>query len=331
MKEKILIKNDEVRVISPMYSYGADKHLEPRPTELKGLLRNTYRIANPYLDVNSLYKYEVAFFGGQLKVNGESIAKASPMQIYMTEKEKSSDINKIQLLFHRKKSPDPEAYDYGKIFRLKLLINDKPDELISISFLENRDVKQWYTDLFNLSLLIGGIGKRTRRGRGCMTTDELSKISSKDLLQKVTELLNSVCGYDVYNFSKDTVKLAHTEKDTDKQRPYIREIFCGELLLKNKKSVEQYLRKIDWASHYMADKYGNNRATGYCMNGRFASSVIVSLAETKEGIVPVYTILNARYKFENKDEQDIKNEQYEFINIVENEEKIRKIEAGEKI
>lgn len=308
MIKKIPLSIHSVKVISPMFSYGNGKYsLEPRPTELKGLLRNTYRIANPKLDAKTLYQREVELFGGQLEINKEVVVKASPLCIDMSEQTKNASISKQELRLHREKewyengklqkNYPVKMYDIGKIFTLKLSIRYGCHDFSSIPYLKDKEPIQWYEDLFRLSLLIGGIGKRSRRGRGCMTTDDLLKISYEELSKETAELLNNVCCHTAYSVQEGKVVLA-SSKGNDNNRPYIKEIRFGQPLEDmTKDAVKLYLKKVDQASHNIKSTYTVPYATGFVKPKpepkRFSSSVIVSLAEIEDGIVPVYTLLNA--------------------------------------
>lgn len=326
MTEKIPI--DRIKVISPMFSYG-NGQLEPRSTELKGLIRNTYRISNPELDVQTLYKQEVNLFGGQLKEDREVTIKASPLRIQMLEQTTGSDIDKLKLRLHHKQEwlengkwqknyPYP-MYNTGKLFEVNLSINYNSSDFSTILVLRDKKPLQWYTDLFNLSLILGGIGKRSRRGRGCMTTAELLNISKNDLPSYVVNLLNNVCGKEIYTVCDKRVTLKSSAIKVN-NRPYIKEIRFGNTLIQaTRQDVNEYLKKVDQASHEIEDKYGNYKATGFAKGeNRFASSAIVSLAEIKEGIVPVYTLLHAvckNGKFNRY--HNAAEEQYAFVDIIE--------------
>lgn len=324
MITKISLSIHSVKVISPMFSYGKYS-LEPRPTELKGLLRNTYRIANPKLDAKTLYQREVELFGGQLEINKEIAVKASPLRIEISEQTKNSNVSKQKLRLHREekwfenrreqKNYPFNIYDIGKIFTLKLSIHFGCHDFSSIPFLKDKESIQWYEDLFHLSLLIGGIGKRSRRGRGCMTTDDLPKILNDDMPKNVAELLNNICGSTVYRAHAEKVILVSSEGN-DNSRPYIKEIRFGQPLQEiTKDSVNAYLKKVDQASHDIRDIISKPYVTGFVRPKRFASSVVVSLAEIEDGIVPVYTLLNAVSKgivF-----KDAEREQNAFIDNIE--------------
>jgi len=324
MIKKISMNIHSIKVISPMFSYG-NRLLEPRPTELKGLLRNTYRVANPKLDMKILYQREVELFGGQLENNGEIVVKASPLCIEMSEQTKGSNISKQKLRLHHEetwfengreqKNYPFDIYDVGKIFTLKLSIDFIFHNFSSVPFLKDEESIQWYEDLFLLSLLIGGIGKRSRRGRGCMATDDLPKISNNDLPKKVAKLLNNICGSAVYSVQEGKVGLV-ISKGSVNDRPYIKEIRFGRKLKDmTKESVNAYLKKVDQASHNIKNTFTEPYATGFVRPKRFASSVVVSLAEIEDGIVPMYTLLYAVCK--DKTFKNAEVEQNAFIDNIE--------------
>lgn len=324
MITKIPLSIHSVKVISPMFSYGKYS-LEPRLTELKGLLRNTYRIATSKLDAKTLYQHEVELFGGQLEINKEVVVKASPLCIDMSEQTKNASVSKQKLRLHHEeewyeneklqKNYPVKMYDISKIFTLKLSIRYGCRDFSSIPYLKDKEPIQWYEDLFRLSLLIGGIGKRSRRGRGCMTTDDLLKISYEELSKKTAELLNNVCCHTAYSVQEGKVVLA-SSKGNDNNRPYIKEIRFGQLLQEiTKDSVYAYLKKVDQASHDIRDIISRPYVTGFVRPKRFASSVIVSLAEIKDGIVPIYTFLNAVCK--NKTFKNTEAEQSAFVDNIE--------------
>ena len=316
-------------VISPMFSYGNGR-LEPRETEVKGLLRNTYRIANPALDLKTLYQREMMLFGGQvLEKSGEITTKASPLRIRMLEIEQKLGVGKQRLrlridedIFYDSKGKEQKNfkkfhYEKGKLFDIELAVNSIFANFASIPYLKGEDPVTWYTELFYLSLVLGGIGKRSRRGRGCMSADALKQKSINELPEWVAGHLNKVCGESAYIIKGNGVKLLNSF-DKDHDRPFIREVRFGKL--QNTAGVNEYLKKVDTASHEIKGSFHRPNATGFVQGKyRFASSLVVSLTEVKEGIVPVYTLLNAASNTVKFYEQY--KEQQEFIKM---------IEAGEK-
>lgn len=306
MKEPISIP---CRVISPMFSYG-NGLLEPRATEIKGLLRNTYRIANPDLDLKTLYQYETMLFGGHsLDKSGEIAMKASPLRIQMYEQKLKSDTDKQLLRLHVKErvsydENNKQQVNYGqpcfrrgKLFEIILSITSECDDFSSIPHLKNEDPVRWYTELFHLMLVLCGIGKRSRRGRGCMTADKLLQIPESELPKWVAAHLNEVCGTRAYTESGNRVSMLESFGSAH-DRPFIKEIRFGKL--QNAADVNEYLKKVDKASHEIKGDFRWPNATGFARGqsrfargqSRFASSVIVSLTEIRDGVVPVYTLLN---------------------------------------
>lgn len=331
----------KIEVVSPMFSYG-NKQLEPRPTELKGLIRNTYRIANPYLGLSELYKNEMGLFGGQIKEKDDILIKSSPLRIQILEGKSKLKTNRQKLRLHhdeeywkdgrKLENKLCDMYELGTVFDVNLLLNLNVD-FSSISFIEHALPIQWYENLIYLALLIGGIGKRSRRGRGSMTVEHLKNIEEPILARTIVDLLNKVSGHQNYILlSSGNIKLTD-EKQADANRPYIKEICFGKIL-KNPtaENVNSYLESVDIASHYIKGKDGSRNifrwpyATGF-ISPRFASSVIVSLAQIKDGIIPIYTLLHAvdiQCKIKNSPQKKIyfKNvlhEQCDFIKMIEKE------------
>ena len=283
-KEKYLMEqilSKKLQVISPMFSYGAPKILEARPTELKGLMRYIYRIASVEKDVRALYYRESELFGGTVEKEAK---KASPIRINMQIINSDSKNNK--LVMH--KGFTAESFDCKTIFEVKFFYHD----IIS----ENRFD---YKNLFYLSLILGGIGKRSRRGRGCMTVDEISSMSKDEQLRFVAKQLNAICncGYDIYRISGDEIINNKYDVVKNYNRPIIHKIMIGKKI----DDTDEFYIKLDNACHEIHDnknsyiKYGvqyNKYATGYAYKSeKFASSVMVSITKTREGLYPVYTFV----------------------------------------
>lgn len=172
MKKSIL----HCTVISPMFSYGNQK-VELRPSELKGLMRYIYRIANHQSRTELLYEAEGKRFG-----DAEKYASPVRMQMKMLDEKQVR-----QSLMLHKEAPDrnPRMLNFSAGTTFEIIIRT----------LSGTDIEgithECYKDHVILSLVLGGLGKRTRRGRGCVTIAELNK-NNQQLLFWVTEQLNTI-------------------------------------------------------------------------------------------------------------------------------------------
>lgn len=277
------ILSEELKVISYMFSNGAGI-LEARPSELKGLMRYIYRIASVEEDTVELYYRESELFGGKIK---KEKLKASPLKVFMTEdrSQKNFDIEK-RLVVHKNKT-EQKCFKAGKIFDLKLFYHDNCTD-------NNFD----YKSLCYLSLIIGGIGKRVRRGRGCMTVKDIKCMSKEDQIKFVTQQLNllnnygkSSCAeiYEIYDHEIRNNQYCSYDDNKKYKRPIIEKIIFGK---KNIDKIDEYLKKVDTACHEIKkDSKYNKFATGYTRNGKLSSSVIVSITKTSDGLYPIYTFV----------------------------------------
>ncbi|GGE35355.1 hypothetical protein GCM10011391_12600 [Pullulanibacillus camelliae] len=325
------------KVISPMFSYGNGKgikKLEPRPTELKGLLRYVYRIASVESDTEKLYKWETALFGGQTSGATEKAKiKASPLRLQFQENKSRRCKGKQSLRRHVDKNTNGNGcmpcYLPGMMFDITLSMLPRTEyKPITSGMPEKKNLMSWYQDLFLLSMVIGGIGRRTRRARGCMTTQMLKEISRKELSEWITQRLNIICGCEAYQTQEDIVD-ASLSPNQITNRPVIEQIRIGRPI----SNVDDYLMKIDNAAHktraIKRDKYatgftkqkqkqkqnGKPKHRSKCLPNRLASPAIVSLVEIKEGLFPVYTLVKAIYNGEPLDLE--RQERMQFLQDIE--------------
>ena len=324
-KEKCITK--EFEVITPIFSYGANNSdsadPEIRPASIKGMMRYMFRIAT--LESDKLFELESKIFG-------DATNKASPIRLAVVTKPKI-DSKPRQFLLHKykgkKKSIPPETH-----FTLRMSLRQKHlQDLKCLEKLEKKKQSQvldeeeekdfkrlkeenlkslnWYQTLIKLSFILVGLGQRSRkgRGRGCSKNYDTEESLKNDILKQLTE----ISGKGVYDFENiNSKKMIIFKGNSDVKRPIIEKIVFGET---KEKGWEDFLRKLDWASHDIKDE-GNERknavkspilkedknqfnreswgqrrkfhATGNS-SPRFASSIIVGCAQIGEKILPIYT------------------------------------------
>ena len=142
--------------------------------------------------------------------------------------------------------------------------------------------------LFTLTSVLGGVGKRSRRGMGSFSiekvTDGLTQIENlypkniNDLLNLIRSLKNAD-SFDI----KDVNKIVNNLNIKPKF-PFIREIQWG-------KVDSNVLYKISDTTHRMKHEYPQayEILCGSTRNGRFASPIYVTVLE---GNIPLITTLN---------------------------------------
>ncbi|NKI20068.1 type III-B CRISPR module RAMP protein Cmr1 [Paenibacillus dendritiformis] len=311
-------------IISPMFSAG-NQRAELRPSELKGLMRYMFRAAILESETKELYKLESKYFGNAEK-------DASPVRLQF--KPPTLPATSQKFLLHRTEEKKNKQFGFPRDTTFELVIrtrhnNDKDSK-------KYPDIKE-YEEWLALSLVLGGMGKRTRRGRGCVALDEQHSVPKEKLLTWIAEKLNewnhkagitkgAVCGDSPYRVIDDhTIETAETVDLNGFCRPVIEKIILGKEI--KDKDVCKFLEVVDDASHEIKRRHPKKRfATGFAVGKeRFASSVIVSVTRTADQILlPVYTYVKAVYQKDNQ-KDDQKNgafdtdyeERNEFISIIE--------------
>lgn len=306
-------------VISSMFSYGASR-CEPRPTELKGLMRYIYRVASQNMRGSALYARESAAFGGKVD-DGRLESTLRPSPICLQMKCKKKDCEKQLLMLHDNKDPKIKHPDGKKVQNYPKLCY-QPESVFDVRITMRPNLPEgslpceFYKNIFLLSMVLGGIGKRSRRGRGCMTTGELEQILREDLPSRIRDWLNEINlangGNNAYriNGGNDVIFATSTENMSEIHRPVIEEIRIG----KNFADIRCFLKNVDEASHVIESGY-MKRAIGFVKRGRFASSVIVSVTKIRDGYFPVYTFVKPIFRGSPLDPE--KSEREAFLQKIE--------------
>ena len=264
------------QVLSPLMSYGVSKSKpELRATEIKALMRQTFRISHVLLDSKSLFIEESKWFGN---------AKTASSPISLQIKDKKEVCIRQKLLLHDRKSEEAsnrEMHCFSEATEFTLLLRGK-NLLTSDKFKE-------YQDLLRFSIYLGGIGRRSRRGRGAISFRDYMCANKEDLITFLMAMLDK---FSPSCFMRKANTIISSSNPTD--RPTIEKIEIGETL--SEESVQQFLKAVDQASHDSRRKEnGQLFATGAIKHRKitgsekFASSLMVSLVKTKDQcIYPIY-------------------------------------------
>lgn len=281
-----------LKTITPLFLGGADgKTAELRAPSIKGMMRFWWRAINGMGNIKKLHNEENRIFGGTGEGEGRS-----RVIVRVKEEEMFECSNKELILPHKANWTAP-AFKAGKEFKVEIVLT-KNEEIFTFEQFKN---------LFILIILLGGLGRRSRRGFGSLV---ITKINDEDYIPKyglsdILHLLNSLNNN--YKLDKDKIVLC---TNANAAYPFIREIQIGE------KGVDEYetlLVKIGNATSDIRKKYkAQANSLGFAgNNGRFASPVYVSTLLKSGRYYPVITTLNTA--FENKAYKVNKNVQQDFI------------------
>jgi CRISPR-associated protein Cmr1 len=280
------MKTEEItlKVITPMFMLGADnKTPELRPSEFKGMMRFWWRAIRACDDIDKLKKEEVEIFGGSGENEGKSKVKITlkPIQIAYGE---------YRVLPHSE----------TKFFKSNSIKENSTFKILLTTYDDN--YFETAKNALLISILVGGFGKRSRRGFGScqiINSQQLNfeNLSEQEFMNKICETLNKISS--TYSIQKENnnVKIKNNQKGEN--YPWIREIIIG----RGDNSWENLLKRIGNASHKNCDpSLGSGKP-------RMASPVYVSIVKLKDKYYPIITELNfyfpknyPRYNFQKKND-----------------------------
>jgi CRISPR-associated protein Cmr1 len=270
----------EVEIITPMFLGAADpKKAELRVPPIKGMLRFWWRALHSDLVNNgnfiSLKENESEIFGGA----GDKYGK-SKVKIFI--KSEQLKIDKYNPLPH-KYNPLPHRSE--KSFNFDCIAKGQ-------NFNLTLHAPKRIHNLFRFMSIVGGLGKRSRRGFGSF------KIKNDNLLGKIDingllSLVNSVNVNNLFsldNQASNQIIYKNSYNGDKLGYPFLKSIQIG----KERKSYDKLLKDIGQASHDHNSEY-----TGFAKGqNRFASPIYVSVIKIESNYIPVISTLNTA--FENK-------------------------------
>ena len=259
------------KVITPMFLAGADgKTPELRAPSIKGAMRFWWRAMRSDLvgsgGYAALAKEEGALFGG----TGDQASRSSfSLRVSVGEQKVYSE---ERLVPHDSRKGIQKAFAPGQQFQVTILTAKKEniDKLVA---------------LFYVVSVLGGIGKRSRRGMGAFAIAEVKRNGEitenlyPDTVDQLLRLIKKVSTH----FDKKGDKIVCVSSKTP-DYPFIKEIEWG-------KPDSRILDKISRTTHDLKSQNGQvyEVSLGHASGGRFASPIYVSV---KEGNIPVMTTLN---------------------------------------
>lgn len=249
------IINLKCKVITPMFMSGTDRNTaELRASEFKGMMRFWWRAIKSEKNIDALRRDEAIIFGGTGENEGKSKVR---IRVY-PDKVTFGEYKPI--------------YDKGFTFKC---INVESTFYVEIK--SDYDIEV-FKNIFFLSTLLGGFGRRQRRGFGSVYVEDFKILSVDESLEEIKNLLNKIANSKQFHL-KDK-KIINSKHGSN--YPWIRECMIGS----PKESWEEIIRKIKNSSHNHRDPALGNASP------RMASPIFVSIIKVKEGFAPIITVLN---------------------------------------
>jgi len=256
----------ECEVITPMFLGGADGRTpELRPPSIKGAMRFWWRAMNGYLSLKALKEREKEIFGASDEKIGRS--KFS-----------------IRILSDSLQTEEYPPVPH-KNFRFKGI---SPNQNISMILSSQYKIINECSDILKVSLILGGFGKRARRGFGCVRILDVGKQSHnvEYELETILKLVNDISDNKYKIGTGDKIEL---KDNLTAQYPFLKGIQLG----KEYDSWEELLNKVGEASHnHNIDSLGFAKG-----NKRLASPIYVSvLKKPNNKYLPIISTLNTVFE-----------------------------------
>lgn len=279
------------RVLTPLFLGGADGTErdaipELRAPSLKGAMRFWWRAVQAEENRERLKKTEAGIFGGTGKGEGKS---TFGIRMSCTG---SLRFGRYKLLPHH--SGDGNCFcaaaNGGRCRKGMTRIAISPGQEFSVEFFCIRShlafTPEQLKALFIVTSVLGGLGKRSRRGFGSFAVNVINglKLDREVNLEYVHELLELLAP-GKYHLAHNSVAL---NSACGGKYPFIKEIAIG----RRYGSAEELLKAIGNASHNHDKDCLGFVGTGMLKGHRLASPVYVSVISGDAGFRPVITTLN---------------------------------------
>ncbi len=283
----------ECETITPMFLSGADRRTpELRAPSIKGALRFWWRAMHGHLPIEELREKEAKIFGGTGEKESKSLLRIKVENV--NEKR-----GKYKLLPHHTGNFEckycKETGIQGKCSKgfkmpcfavtsmFDVIISFDKDRLkkIQVDFGSSAN-ENYFKFLFEVFQILGGLGKRSRRGFG-----SFQMININFSMQTLVSNLNNISPSS-FKLNNSENQIVNIRSDLKNNIPYIKEIFIGRSYI----SFHELLTTIGEASHSFNYKDGQ---LGYSnkSKGRMSSPLYVSVVKMSDkDYRPIITTLN---------------------------------------
>lgn len=267
-----------LETVTPTFLRGSDNETpELRPPAFKALFRYWWRAAVCETNINTLRKNESDLFGNTkgkspLSIRISGIAAPRP--------------GKYKPLPHTPGNFTIQAYSPKGTFNITLMAPNLAE----------------YEKIAELSVLLGGVGNRSRRGFGSICYQNWNFHNIDELQDKVYQRLDQISPRRFHTGSHEIQNSTVTLPNY----PVIRAIYFGQNLSDD---VNSLLRRIGQATH----THSHNALGG--INPRMASPIHVRIQKVNDQFMPIITQLNSIFP-NNAVPHDYERIQNEFINAI---------------
>lgn len=283
----------ECSIITPLFLVSADpQQVELRAPSFKGGIRFWWRALNGNLGIKDMKKKEAELFGA----SNETIGRSKLCLCIPAKQLEKIDYPPV---------PHWEDKPEKKSSRIPRLPAAEPEQRFQVLLTSTGDktTHEKYQAIFEVALLLGGFGKRSRRGFGSI---EIIKRNGNEYntpgnMKGLLNLLEKI-NQGQFLISEDEKRIV--SKGFTGGYPYVKEIEIG----RKYSDMHGLLKTIGHASSdYICDYLGYAKA-----KDRLASPIYVSIIRNNEGYKPIITTLNTCFNPRYLYHKDQPNNQQDF-------------------
>ena len=291
------------KIITPLFMAGADgKTPELRAPSIKGAMRYWWRALHGHLSLDSKAKRdqekndqlvntglrdrEAIIFGG---TGGDLTESRSSFSIQLINPRLETNIRK--LVPHKERGYTGNAYSEGQTFEVKFRLPGNNEQSWEVKAPINGKQmvifdRERLIALFHLTCILGGFGRRVRRGMGSVYIERLNASNSQQELMispnpELSEIHRLISLFSPH-YSIQGSRIQNIYSGSMAKYPWIISVEIG-------KADPELVLKISHTTHELHKENGYEPSLGHASRGRFASPVYVSVSSDMR---PVITTLN---------------------------------------
>ncbi|TXT62254.1 MAG: putative CRISPR-associated RAMP Cmr1 [Promethearchaeota archaeon] len=269
--------DSEWEVITPMFLHGYNtRRVELRTPPIKSLMRYWWRSLHGELTTEELYNKEAEYFG-----SADKDGKKSKFQLRILPY-KQLPQKEYKLL--STKNFTRKAIQDGFKFTIRIQ-----------SYLEDTFLKRFFL-LQYLSLVLGGLGQRTRRGAGALRFIEITDSNidiefdfGRDIIIILSIIIEQMTNLN-YKLDKQNKRIVLDENLSFSNFPYLKSITIGREFTK----WIDIKKKIDEQCHLLKRQYRQDyNSMGFAHpNEKLASPLYISVIKENDKYFPIMSKLN---------------------------------------
>lgn len=224
-----------IKSITDVCSSKENNFPEFRITEVKAMMRFWWRALNYYEEEIDMRSEEGKIFGNADKIKSPVLLKTKRIP------KGSSKCHEVGWNAKKNCAINIKSIELANEVEIELSLKKR---IINGEMCFYKDIN-FYDSIFKISLILGGIGRRSRRGRGCfyLIENNDTKAKNENLCDSINEYLKKLKVDNIYTFNDNNncFSIVRKEDFRNLKYPYIEEICISKAKCNNK---DEFYKRI---------------------------------------------------------------------------------------